>query len=200
MRRIRWCYLLPICNAAIDLILIGILITQHRSYDQYRRSVYAESLERLLDRRMPHAPGLKPKESRPADLSGPPSQPYYAAIIGTAPAGILSAEVISVPLRDMLGRPLDVKWFFVHETLAFAFWFAAGMLAEPASRKWRLFLIAFMVLRLLSAVLSAQAGDTFSRSFAVCSATLGAAWAVAAVCLLRNGTRWLLAPFRAMFG
>ena len=171
--RFRW--ILPTCNIAIDVILFVLL-------------VHAVDVNRLSLR---HPPPLWRQEYQYVDpgllAEVPVPKPLTTIIAGTAPAALIA----SLPLNNgwRASRPFDVRWASLYLVLASALWYAVGRSAETGHPRVVKLAKLYVLLRALSVPLSmsywAGAGT------ALCQLLLFSVWfAVASYVILR--TAWFL--------
>jgi hypothetical protein len=126
MPLVRFRFLLPLCNAAIDVLLpiVGV-----RAVDAYR-----------LTLRDPWP--LWEQAYQPVDpfflrnaYHAPPPQPLGVIYLGTAPATILAGIVSEAVFPNgwlgwRLSSPFDFRWAYLHFCFATVFWYALGRWAE----------------------------------------------------------------------
>jgi hypothetical protein len=143
---VRFRFLLPLCNAVIDLLL---LVTAVHVVDTYRLSL-----------RQPWP--LWKQSYQPVDplflgnaYHALPPQPVTAVWVGTVPATILAAAVSEAIFPNgwlgwRLSSPFDLRWVCLHFCFAVPFWYVVGRWTETRNTKRRSLAGVYILLRLVS--------------------------------------------------
>jgi hypothetical protein len=181
--------LLPLCNAAIDVVL---LIAAVHVVDAYRSTLRQpwplwEQSYRRVD----------PFFLRNA-YHAPPPKPIVAIWLGTVPATILAGVVSEAFLPNgwlgwRLSSPFDFRWVCLHFCFALTFWYATGRWVETQSAKWAKLASAYVLLRLLS--IPAFLRLSIANWAALCGILLSVVWIAFAVVLSFKGLVYVLQRF-----
>lgn len=174
---VRFRFLLPLCNAVIDVLL---LIAAVHVVDAYRLSL-----------RQPWP--LWKQSYQPVDpfflrnaYHALPPQPVTAVWVGTVPATILAAAVSETVFPNgwlgwRLSSPFDLRWVCLHFCFAVPFWCAVGLWTETRGIKWRKLAGIYVLLRLISMPAFFRFG--MDGLVALSSMALWGIWIAAAVIL-----------------
>jgi hypothetical protein len=143
---VRFRFLLPLCNAVIDVLL---LIAAVHVVDAYRLSL-----------RQPWP--LWKQSYQPADpfflrnaYHALPPQPVAAVWAGTVPSTVLAAAVSEAVFPNgwlgwRLSSPFDLRWVCLHFCFGVPFWSVVGRWTETRGIKWQKLAGVYVLLRLVS--------------------------------------------------
>lgn len=140
MRSMRFRWLLPLCNLAIDAVLLCAMVWIAHNF------LAARDLSPLWHQ-------TTGEHFDPALLAEAPfPQPIKAIALGTLPAAIVPSLFLPNGWRG--SSPFDLLWVGLHLTLAVVFWYGIGRLVETDHLGLRRVIVLFVVLRVTTIPIS----------------------------------------------
>lgn len=188
--RIRLRVLLPLCNAAIDVML---LIAAVYAVDAFRSTL--RHPWPLWEQRYGR---VDPDFLRNAD--GPPMPgPLQAINVGTPPATIAAGLIADAVLANgslswKVSTPFDFRLAGLHLCLAAIFWYAAGGGLEILPARWRKLAWWYVMARLLTVPTSLML--RVNRWWMLCVLLFSLAWALLAIVVASKAVRQIWSRYR----
>ena len=178
---VRFRFLLPLCNAGVDVLL---LIAAMHAVDAYRLTLRNPGLfgSRHTNPSIHSSYGMRTTLRRLNRLR----QFTWGTLPATILAGIVSEALFPNGwLGWRLSSPFDLRWACLHFCFATAFWYAMGRCAETTRGNWRNLASEYIVARLI--FVPAFLSFWLDSWGALCSMLLAVFWIVLALLLTFKG-------------
>jgi hypothetical protein len=185
MRGVRFRWLLPLCNLAIDVVLLAAMVwVAHSYFMTIRRAppLWHQTTGHHFD------PALVDEWAFP--------QPIKAIVSGTLPAAVVPSLILPNGWRG--SSPFDLWWACLHLAFAGSLWYGIGRFAEAGHPRLRKITTLFIALRALTipGSLSLTSAGSWGVLCDLAMIVCWCAWCAAAVYLVARVSRYVIRRVR----